>query len=186
MGMDSQNDPTVPGTTVPSDGATSDSAAAAPVEFYRAQDYRPGQSVGYMMKRLVTSLSQQVDRRLEAHGVTDAQWIPLLRIWRGEGSTVAELARQCQADGGAMTRMLDRLEAKGLLRRVRSTTDRRVVQLELTAEGEAAAAQIPVVLAAAQNALLAGFTDTEWKTLCALLERMQHNAEALKHGPLPE
>jgi DNA-binding MarR family transcriptional regulator len=56
---------------------------------------------------------------------------------RSRASTVAELARELNTDPGAMTRLLDRLECKGLCRRSRSTDDRRVVNIELTPEGEA-------------------------------------------------
>ena len=51
---------------------------------------------------------------------------------QGLGNTAAELARIGCVDTGAMTRMLDRLEAKGLVRRSRCPKDGRVVQLELT------------------------------------------------------
>ena len=50
-------------------------------------------------------------------------------------------------DAGAMTRLIDRLAAKGLVERLRSSIDRRVVTLTLTPAGEAVAAHIPQVLA---------------------------------------
>jgi DNA-binding MarR family transcriptional regulator len=64
-----------------------------------------------------------------------------------EGDTVAGLARDLEIDPGAMTRSLDRLEAKGLVRRERSTQDRRVVRLVLTGEGRKVARKVPTVLA---------------------------------------
>ena len=79
--------------------------------------------------------------------------MPLLKLHMGQASTVAELARECQLDAGAMTRLLDRLEAKGLCGACAPTDDRRVVNLELTDEGRAAAEEIPAVLCRVQNAL---------------------------------
>ena len=64
---------------------------------------------------------------------------PLQRLLLDQTGTVAALARLCQLDAGGMTRLLDRLETKGLVRRERSQEDRRVVNLELTDEGRAAA-----------------------------------------------
>ena len=90
-----------------------------------------------------TPFSQEVERELEPSGLTNAQWVPLLKLYMGSASTVAELARECQLDAGGMTRLLDRLETKGLVRRVRSSEDRRVVNLELTEPGRAAAKHIP-------------------------------------------
>ena len=144
--------------------------------FYRPGRYEPEQSVGYLMRRILNALSLEVDRRLEPSGLTNAQWVPLFKLYMGSGSTVAELARGCQLDTGGMTRLLDRLEAKSLLRRVRSSADRRVVNLELTDEGRAAAKTIPAVLCGVQNAHMRGFTQEEWEMLRALLRRMLDNA----------
>lgn len=151
-----------------------------PATFYRADNYRVLDSVGYLIRRVGTSLQQHVDRELTAHDLSDAQWKPLFMLVQERASTVAELARECSMDPGAMTRLLDRLEAKGLLTRVRSTEDRRVVHLELTPAGREAVAVVPEVLAAVVNAHLAGFTRDEWQTLKGLLNRMADNAEALR------
>ncbi len=121
-------------------------------------------------------IAQSVEKRLAPGGLTNAQWLPLYKIYIGEATTVAELARQSQMDAGAMTRLLDRLETKGLLRRVRATEDRRVVQLELTPEGQQLASEVPAVLAEVMNAHLAGFSKTEWQALKGYLRRMLANA----------
>jgi DNA-binding MarR family transcriptional regulator len=81
-----------------------------------------------------------------------------------------------------MTRLLDRLEAKGLCKRVRSTEDRRVVNVELTAAGEEAADQIPKALSEVLNASLAGFSKTEWQAFKGYLRRMLENAGDLKEA----
>ena len=112
--------------------------------------------------------------------LTNAQWVPLLKLYLGSATTVAELARECELDAGATTRLLDRIEAKGLCRRVRSQEDRRVVNIELTDAGRAAAKQIPAVLARVQNEHLAGFTRDEWETLKGLLRRVLENAQAIQ------
>jgi DNA-binding MarR family transcriptional regulator len=148
--------------------------------FYRPENYRPEDSAAFMMKRIIESMRQEVDRELEPAGLTSAQWIPLLKIHMGQASAPVELARECQLDAGAMTRTLDRLEAKGLVRRVRSSEDRRVVNLELTDEGRAAARHIPTILSKVQNAHLRGFTHAEWDQLKALLQRILENAAALQ------
>lgn len=146
------------------------------IEFYRAADYAPEESVGYLMRRVLALVAQEVERQLETSDLTNAQWVPLFKLSMGQASTVAELARQCHLDAGAMTRLLDRLEAKGLCRRVRSVADRRVVNIELTDAGRIAAADIPVVLSRVQNAHLAGFSVQEFETLKGFLHRILGNA----------
>ena len=151
-----------------------------PADFYRAGTYCAEESIGYLMKRIMLSIVHQADKRLDAHGLTSAQWGPLLKIRNSGSATVAELARWLQVDAGAMTRLLDRLEKKGLCKRVRSTEDRRVVQVELTSEGEAAIAGVPAVLSEVMNAHLAGFSKTEWLALKTYLQRMLDTGEALR------
>lgn len=161
---------------------------ATPVNFYTASAYASSESVGHLMKRVVGSIVCQADRRLDAHGLTSAQWGPLLLLQRAGSMPVAELARRLFIDAGAMTRMLDRLERKQLCKRVRSSDDRRVVQVELTPQGEAAITEVPAVLADVLNAHLAGFSKTEWLALQGYLQRLADNGEALRAadpGPQP-
>jgi DNA-binding MarR family transcriptional regulator len=155
-------------------------ASCAPAEFYREAGYLPENSVGYLMRRIISLVGQGIERELEPAGLTNAQWVPLLKLHMGCASTVAELARQCDLDAGSMTRLLDRLEAKELCRRIRSCDDRRVVNLELTDAGRAAAKEIPGILCGVQNALLAGFSAEEWQTLKSYLRRMLDTAQTLQ------
>jgi DNA-binding MarR family transcriptional regulator len=155
-------------------------AAAPPVHFYNSKTYQPDESIAYLMRRIMTNVAAEVDAALEPNGLTNAQWVPLYKLHLGHPSTVAELARGCQLDTGAMTRTLDRLEGKGLLRRVRSEEDRRVVNIELTDEGRTAAGQIPAVLSKVLNDHLRGFSFDEWQLLKTLLTRMLGNAQQLQ------
>lgn len=151
----------------------------SPPVFYSAASYRPEDSVGYLMKQIIGLVAQDIERHLAHTDLTSAQWVPLFKIHLGQATTVAELARHCHLDAGAMTRLLDRLEAKGLCKRVRSEADRRVVNLELTPAGTQAASEIPEILSGVQNAHLAGFSDPEFQTLRGYLQRILNNAHAI-------
>lgn len=159
-------------------GSPDASAPAAPI--YSTGNWKRENSFGYLMRRVVQMMVGVVDKRLDNHGLTQAQWTPMFMISKGECNTLAALSRELQLDAGALTRTLDRLEAKGLCKRVRSTEDRRVVHLSLTDEGEAAIAPVPGVLCNVSNALLDGFTQEEWQTLMVLLRRILANAENLR------
>ena len=161
-------------------GPFTDAVCSSAVEFYRAEDYKPEESVGYLMRRILSLVAQGVERELEPKGLTNAQWVPLFKLYIGCASTVADLARQCDLDAGSMTRLLDRLEAKQLCRRVRSAEDRRVVNLELTEAGRAAAQEIPAILSKIQNAHLAGFSVEEWQILKGYLRRILETAQTLQ------
>ena len=177
---DPTDSPQPAGSRVRAGAAARAPRAAAPARFYRADRYSADESVGYLMRRVLNGMAQATELRLEPHGLTNAQWMPLFKLRLGAAQTVAELARECQADAGAMTRMLDRLEAKGLCRRVRSTADRRVVNIELTPDGEKAADKVPPAIADVLNGYLAGFTREEWEVLKSLLRRMLGNADTAR------
>lgn len=147
-----------------------------PSAFYRPDEYPPDHNVGYLMKRIVNGLGHDIDALLAPQGLTHAQWMPLYKLHLGPVSTVAELAGVCLMDAGAMTRTLDRLERKGLVRRTRSARDRRVVDLALTPQGRAAAARIPFALCEVLNAHLKGFSQDECDMLHSFLTRMLANA----------
>lgn len=151
--------------------------------FYRPETYRPEDTVAYRMRRITLALAAQVEHALEPCGLTNAQWIPLYKLRYAGVTTAAELARECLLDAGSMTRMLDRLEAKGFVGRTRSQDDRRVVKLELTAQGRATAEIIPAVLCQVQNACLRGFERAELDVLAGLLDRMLCNAQEVQAAP---
>ena len=145
--------------------------------FYSPNQLQPENSVGYLMRKVMTSIRTQADARFASHDLTYAQWLPLFKLSHCTTATVASLARDLESDPALITRTLDRLEAKGLVLRQRSTTDRRVVQLALTAEGQKVAAQVPAVLADVLNSHLRDFTHDEWQQLLSLLRRMLVNGK---------
>jgi len=150
--------------------------------FYQAENYPMGSSVGYLVKQLAQTVGKELDRRMVDLGLTDAQWKPLLLLQQGGCTTAVDLSRIACHDAGSVTRLLDRLEAKGLVQRVRSAEDRRVVNLELTEEGKKVAAQVPKIIAGLGNEVLKGFTRDEFEQFTNLLTRALANARAVSEG----
>lgn len=155
-------------------------AERRPFPRYDGARYDVSQSVGHQIVGVMGQMRREVERRMAALDLTDAQWKPLWLLASGRADTGNEMARLLEMDAGAMTRLLDRLEGKGLLQRVRSAADRRVVHLRLTPAGQAAAAQVPHVLAAVNNDFLQGFSEAEWRQLRALLARLADNGNSLQ------
>lgn len=116
-----------------------------------------------------------LDTELERYGVTGAQFEVLKNLFRNTIETGASLCRALHYDTGSMTRMLDRLEEKGLVRRERGARDRRIVLLRLTDAGERL---LPRIRPAARRALrrhLAGFAPEEIESLKDYLGRIIAN-----------
>jgi DNA-binding MarR family transcriptional regulator len=150
-------------------------ASRSSTVFYRGHDYRIEESIGYLLRIALSALKRDAEMELQAHGTTSEQALPLMAVSQGLCSTAADLARLYVMDPGAVTRMLDRIEAKGLIERVRRSDDRRVVELKLTAAGAALAARIPQVLSDTLNRVLRGFTRDEVDSLKDLLRRVAAN-----------
>jgi DNA-binding MarR family transcriptional regulator len=148
-------------------------------QFYQAETYRAENSTGYLVNKLAQAVTREVDHRMIDLGLTDAQWKPLLLLQQGSCTTAADISRMACSDTGAVTRLLDRLETKTLIRRVRSAEDRRVVNLELTQEGEQVAAEVPKILANVANEVLQGFSQEEFLQFRDLLGRALHNVQSL-------
>jgi len=91
--------------------------------------------VPYWHQRVSQALESDLERRFVAYGVTASQFRLLAALARRDANTVRGLAAALRLDAGAVTRLADRLEAKGLVRREPDPTDGRSVRLLLSATG---------------------------------------------------
>jgi DNA-binding MarR family transcriptional regulator len=151
-------------------------------EVYSPDSYEPRRGLGHIIGRVRNQLLAAMDGELardEFLGpmeISSAQFIVLVNLAGLECATSAsELCKGISYDAGAMTRMLDRLEAKGLVRRTRSPDDRRLVNLELTQAGNAAYPRLREISRRVLNRSLSDFTQEEAQTLEKLLQRLGRN-----------
>ncbi|AIO23930.1 TPA: MarR family winged helix-turn-helix transcriptional regulator [Burkholderia cepacia] len=152
----------------------SDSSTPSPVS--PLSSYQMNDSVGYLMSRVKSVMTNLVTQRTQEElGITGTQASMLFMIAVGKCSTAAELAREYGIDASAVTRLLDRVEKRGLLSRVRSIEDRRVVRLELTDEGRALAERLPPIFRSVLDQVLDGFTPEEVGFLKSMLRRILSN-----------
>lgn len=132
----------------------------------------PGQSVVFALSKARHLLTTEMDLALSGTGITSSQVGALLLLSQDTTHTSAGLSRLLGIDSGFVTRMVDRLEKKGLVRRTRDSVDRRVVSLTLTEAGRDAAARIAVITPEILNQHLSGFTPVEFTSLCSLLDKL--------------
>jgi DNA-binding MarR family transcriptional regulator len=148
------------------------------MDHYTKESFMLTQSVGFTLTQARNMLTQarnmitaEMDAALKDLDINSQQMGIVLSLNRGVAATAFELSKLLSIDTGLMTRMLDKLEMKGLLERSRSVHDRRVVNLMLTAKGEALAARIPEVAPQVLNAPLKKFTKAEFAELRRLLHK---------------
>ena len=145
-------------------------------EVYDLKSYDPKRSIGGLLGRVRIEIVAALDAALAPLDITAAQFAVLKSIALEETGSASGLCKDMSYDPGAMTRMLDRLERRGLVRRVAHPNDRRASKLELTAEGKAVYPKLRASAMNVLNRLLSGFTQKEARQLERLLQRMLENA----------
>jgi DNA-binding MarR family transcriptional regulator len=151
------------------------STDTATKEIYDAKSYDPKRSIGGLLGRVKMEMGASLDAELAHLEITAAQYVILMSIALGEADSASGLCKGISYDPGAMTRMLDRLERRGLVRRVAHPNDRRASNLELTAEGKEVYPRLRASAMKVLNGFLAGFTQQEARQLETFLQRMLEN-----------
>ena len=149
----------------------------APQPVPEIANYELSESVGYLLGRVRSTLWNNVTQLTMADlGITSTQASIMFMLASGRSLAAADLAREYGIDASAVTRLIDRLEKRGLITRLRSEEDRRVVRLALTEEGNALAGQIPAIFTKVLDKLLFGFTPEEVGFLKSMLRRILLNS----------
>jgi len=142
-----------------------------------------GETIPGLVFQVAREVRGALDRQLSTHGVTaqQATLARLLRAWeRRQRPSPFQIAARLGTDGAGTTRLLDRLEKKGVVVRLAGTGDRRLVVVELTETGKAIAARATPSFQLVNKRLLAGFSEAEVKQLRSMLSRLRDNAEKMQ------
>jgi MarR family transcriptional regulator, multiple antibiotic resistance protein MarR len=134
-------------------------------------------SIGPLLGRVRSVMLSRLDAELQPFGITGMQFAILKNVAEGTAGAAADLCRLLHYDTGSMTRLLDRMEQKGLIRRERSKDDRRVVSLRVTVAGRAVLPRLRDSAASAIQRMLSGFSVAEVEDLRGLLGRMIENGQ---------
>jgi MarR family transcriptional regulator, transcriptional regulator for hemolysin len=132
-----------------------------------------------------------VDARLQVYGLTEATWLPLLRIARSEAPMRQnELAASLSLDGSSVVRLLDALENSGLAERCEDRADRRAKSLVLTPRGRRTVDQVERVSQDIRDLVLGEASSEDLERSLRLLEtvrdRLLSLAEARSAAPEPK
>jgi len=128
-----------------------------------------------LINRVRVELIDALDRELSKFDITAAQLIVLASVANKEAGSASMLCKSISYDPGAMTRMIDRLEQKALIRRTPNPDDRRATNLEMTTAGSALYPQLLAAKESVQAQFLRGFGKDEVRILEGMLNRMLEN-----------
>lgn len=146
--------------------------------FYEASTFGPDQSIGYLIRVINQAVLSRIDPAVAHEGISNVQWQVLMSVYFDRGLTCAALARDMAHDRGAMTRLVDGLEERGLLRRERNAQDRRVLDLALTDAGRDAAERGRARVVDCWNGWLADWDRGAVEALIASLQRLRTTIES--------
>jgi len=122
------------------------------------------------------TITRELSAELVArHGLTLNDYATLLLLWRAgdEGMRRIDLAMQLQLSPSGITRLLDRLEAKGLVSRARCLKDRRQVHCRITSEGLDLLKLLDAPVSAAEEAVMKPIGRAGQQQLIGLLDRLR-------------
>lgn len=139
-------------------------------------------AIGPLIGRVRSVMLSRLDAELQPFGTTAMQFAILKNVAEGAADTAADLCRLLHYDNGSMTRLLDRLEQKGLIRRERSKDDRRVVSLRITGAGRTVLPRLRDSAARVIERMLNGFSAAEVNDLRVSLGRMIENGQPANGG----
>ena len=135
-----------------------------------------GATLGLLFRQLRDAMWARMADELAARGheLTFSQYITLKKLAGGTAS-VTDLARAAELNPGAMTRLLDRLETKGLLARVADPDDRRGINIHLTAAGLLIWQDINQCGMRVRERAMQGMSEVDRDQLTQLLNRVRDN-----------
>lgn len=131
-----------------------------------------------LLHDVARSLRTQADRAARAHGMTRAQWIILARLDRQPGMSQNELAAICEVEPITIGRLVDRLEARGLVERCADPNDRRIRRLKLRPAAKPIVAEITAYRAQLNQEIAGGLAPDESEALIDTLIHIKDNLAA--------
>ena len=137
---------------------------------------------GFLVNDVARLLRTVYDRRIRELGLTRAQWWVLTHLFRADGITQTELAEVLEIEKPTLGRLLDRLEAKGWVRRTHDERDRRIWRVRLTKEVEPALRTMRRIAAELRRDALSGLTGAERERFVDSLLSIKSNLVRLQNG----
>jgi len=131
-----------------------------------------------------TSLPMLLNRSLDAimppyrdlfqeFGVTEQQWRVLRVLWEQKHLTSAQISILTLLPSPSLVGILDRLEKKELVKRLRSSSDRREINITITDKGRELQSEVMPKVKKIQDQIKVILTDPEWRELNKCLEKIR-------------
>ncbi len=134
--------------------------------------FRKEEGLTWIIPKVNHLLKKEMENRIREYNLSLGQWITLSRIYKMEGSNQKELASASLRDSAGITRILNSLEEKGLVKREVSTTDKREYNIFITKKGKILYKKTEKILFEYNNEINSIFSKSELKKYNSLLEKL--------------
>lgn len=130
---------------------------------------------GFILHDVARLLRTTYDRRVRELGLTRSQWWVLTHLFRKDGITQSELAETLELEKPSLGRLLDRLEAKGWVRRAEDSRDRRAKRIHLTEAAQTPMKVMREIAAGVREDALSGLSADEQDRFVDVLLTIKSN-----------
>ena len=138
-------------------------------------------SLPMILSRSLDDIMPQYRSLFQAHGITDQQWRVMRALWEQEHLTSKQISQITLIPAPSLVGILDRLEKKGLLGRLRSVEDRRLVFIRPTKAGRELQEIMLPKIEQIHNFLIERVTNKEWKEMKRILDKLSgHSSPSAK------
>ena len=129
-------------------------------------------SLPMILSRALDDIMPQYRSLFQAHGITDQQWRVMRALWEQEHLTSKQISQITLIPAPSLVGILDRLEKKGLLGRLRSVEDRRLVFIRPTKAGRELQEIMLPKIEEIHNFLIERVTNKEWNEMKRILDKL--------------
>ena len=149
----------------------------------RSTPSAPRRRLGFSLVTVARHWRRAIDLHLQAAGLTDTHWAPLVHLQDSDGLTQKALAQRLGTSEPSLVRVVDILVAQGRVERRPAPHDGRARQLFLTAAGRAAVADIRRLLWRVEAELLRDIDEDELATALGVLDKIGQRLAAGEAAP---
>ena len=134
-------------------------------------------AIGFWIHRVYQASRNEMYRVFRANGedITPEQWALLIRLWERDGRTQSELSEATFRDAPTMSRIVDGMEARGLLERRADPADGRARRIHLTRDGRALKKKLVPLVEDIVGRMVEGVEERALVTTRTSLRRMFEN-----------
>jgi DNA-binding MarR family transcriptional regulator len=140
--------------------------------------------LGYWLRKLSNAVSSSFAGRLAAHDVSVPQWVVLRVLYDHDSLPLKDIVARVEVDQGSLSRMMDRLIARGWIRRSADATDRRAVAISLTPQGRRLVPKLADEADRNEAVFFSGLEKTEREVFLRTIQKLLEQSRSDGRSPV--